>query len=103
MNYQQTYNAMRKFYELGKIEVMIMDHLFQTSIFYGTYSDLAKIIGKDTSNVRKAIIKLESRGIVYIVRKKYDDELTDNDNNPMEACYIVDGWMHILNGDWDCN
>lgn len=95
LDYQQTYQLMRKFRELGKVEVLIMDYLMQRRYAEVTYSELGKIIGKDTSNTRKAVQNLENRGIVHIVHKSYDDE-NDCGCGPMVACFIVDGWMHIL-------
>lgn len=89
---------MRKFRELGKIETLIMDYLMQTDVAEVTYSELAKAINKDTSNTRKAVLSLENRGIVHIVRTSYDDD-NDCDCGPMVACYIVDDWMHIFLGD----
>lgn len=98
LDYQQTYQLMRKFRELGKIEVLIIDYLMSTDVAEVTYSELAKIIGKDTSNTRKAVQSLENRGIIHVVYKSYDDE-NDCGCGPMVACFIVDGWMHILLGD----
>lgn len=89
---------MRKFRELGKIEVLIMDYLMNTDVAEVTYSELGKIIDKDTSNTRKAVQRLENRGIVHVVYKSYDDE-NDCGCGPMVARFIVDGWMHILLGD----
>lgn len=95
---------MRKFHDLGKNEVLIMDYLFEQSVAEVTYSGLAKAIGqKDMSNVRKAIINLENMGLVHICRK-YDreDPESNNANNPMVACYIIDGWLErLLYGTWD--
>lgn len=98
LDYKQTYQLMRKFRELGKIEVLIMDYLMSTDVAEVTYSELGKIIGKDASNTRKAVQRLENRGIVHVVYKSYDDE-NDCGCGAMVACFIVDGWMHILLGD----
>lgn len=97
-DYGETYTLMRKFHDLGKNEVSIMDYLFQTDVYEGTYSDLAKETGIDVSNLRKCVNHLESLGIVYIVHKYYEDEVEEGAYNPMKACFIVDGWMHILLG-----
>ena len=100
-NYQQTYQLMRKFNELGKTEVLIMDYLMQRDYAEVTITQLAKIICKDASNTQKALNKLEKRGIVCIVHKYYEDEC-EGCSNPMKACFIVDGWMNaFLAGGWD--
>ena len=92
---------MRKFSEFSATEILIMDYLMEIDIAKATISQLAKIIGKDTSNVQKALNKLEKRGIVYIVRKYNVDEC-EGCYNPMESCFIVDGWMHcLLHDGWD--
>lgn len=98
LDYQQTYQLMRKFQEIGKIETLIMDYLMQRSYAEVTYTELGEIIGKDSSNTRKAIKRLENRGIVHIVYESYDEE-KDCGCGAMTACFIVDGWMHILLGD----
>ena len=100
-DYQQTYQLMRKFRDLGNTEVLIMDYLMQTDVAEVTVSQLARIIGQDSSNTQKALNKLEKRGIVCIVRKYYEDERKGR-CNPMKECYIVDGWLHcLLHGGWD--
>lgn len=103
-DYGETYTLMRKFRELTKQEVRIMDYLIKMDVFEGTYSELAKAIGDETlcSNVRKALLHLQSMGIVNIVNVYYEDEAKKHPNNPMKACYIVAGWMYALLRDgWD--
>lgn len=101
-DYNETYQLMRKFHDLGKNETLIMDYLFKQSVAEVTYSQLAKAIGqKDMSNVRKAILNLEQMGLVNICRKYEENEAPKN-SNPMIACFIVDGWMErLLYGTWD--
>lgn len=103
-DYGETYTLMRKFRELTKQEVRIMDYLMKVSVFEGTYSDLAKAIGDEKlcSNVRKSLLHLQSMGIVNIVNVYYEDEAKEHNSNPMKACFIVDGWMYaLLMGGWD--
>lgn len=103
-DYGETYTLMRKFRELTKQEVRIMDYLMKMDVFEGTYSELTKAIGDETlcSNVRKALLHLQSMGIVNIVNVYYEDEAKDHKSNPMKACFIVDGWMYaFLMGGWD--
>ena len=101
--YNETYQLMRKFHDLGKCEVQIFDYLFEHSVVEITYAELTKVIGQtDTSNVRKAILRLEKMGLVCIVRKYDEDEASKYRNNPMKACFIVDGWLErLLYGTWD--
>ena len=46
-DYGETYILMRKFRELTKQEVRIMDYLMKMDVFEGTYSELAKAIGDE--------------------------------------------------------
>lgn len=95
-DYNETYQLMRKFHDLGKNETLIMDYLFEQSVAEVNYSQLAKAIGqKDMSNVRKAILNLEQMGLVNICRKYEENEAPKN-SNPMIACFIIDGWMEKL-------
>lgn len=87
------YGFMRKFYELTPNEVRIMDFLMPMSEYFGTYSDITCELGldiKNVSNIRKAILSLEKRGIVYVERE------SKGRCNPMVSCYIVEGWLHAL-------
>ena len=97
-DYQKTYKFARAFYELNPLEVEIMDYLFQYDIVEMSINKLAKAIGKDVSNIRKALIKLNNRGIVCIVNKYTEDELKENNikHNTVEAMYIVDNWIDNL-------
>ena len=102
-NYKETYNLMRKFYNLGVNEVRIMDYLMQTDVAELTYSELTEAIGLDrkkmVSNVRKAILHLHELNIVCVVNKYEEGECKAN-SNPMKACFIVDGWMdNLLNAE----
>lgn len=44
--YNETYQLMRKFHDLGRNETLIMDYLFKQSVAEVTYSQLAKAIGQ---------------------------------------------------------
>lgn len=103
-NYSETYTLMRKFRELTKQEVRIMDYLMKMFVFEGAYSDLARAIGDEAlcSNVRKSLLHLQSMGIVNIVNVYCEDEAKEHKNNPMKACFISDGWMYaFLMGGWE--
>ena len=98
-NYKDTYHLMRKFHDLGKNEVLIMDYLFDKPIAEVTYSELAKAIGKnDMSNIRKAAMNLEDMGLISICRKWDEEEFVPKKptNNPMVACFIKDDWLEAL-------
>lgn len=95
-DYNETYQLMRKFHDLGKNETLIMDYLFKQSVAEVTYSGLAKAIGyNDMSNIRKAALNLENMGLINICRKYEEGEAPKN-SNPMVACFIVDDWMERL-------
>lgn len=97
-DYGETYTLMHKFRDLTKQEVRIMDYLMKIGVFEGTYSELAKAIGDEKlcSNVRKALLRLQSMGIVNIVNVYCEDEAKDHSSNPMKACFIADGWMYAF-------
>ena len=84
-DYQKTYDLCRKFHELGSIEVLVMDALFPYSSREITFTQLAKEIGKDTSNTRKAVLNLERMGIVCVGK-----------HNGTSHMFIVDDWMNTL-------
>ena len=103
-DYGEIYALMRKFRNLSKQEVRILDYLMARDYADITYSELARELGdeKNVSNVRKSLLNLQSMGIVCIVNKHYEDEEEQHRNNPMKACYIVDGWLlAFLAGGWD--
>lgn len=99
-NYKETYELMRKFYEIGVNEVRIMDYLMQRDVAEITYCELTEALGLDkekmVSNIRKALLHLQELGFVYIVNEHCEDERKTKTYNPMKACYIVDGWMEKL-------
>lgn len=94
-NSSQMYQLMSKFREFKKTEVLIMDYLMQTDVAEITYSELAKVIGKKIDKTRNAILNLEERGIVHVVRVYYEDRCNTT-HNPMKECFIVDNWMDNL-------
>ena len=84
-DYKKTFELCKKFHELGEIEVLVIDSLFDFRVRYITFTDLAKEIGKDVSNVRKAVLNLEKMGIVYIGMA-----------HGTRFMFIVDDWMNTL-------
>lgn len=104
MNYEKTFELAKAYAQLGVKERKIMECLFEKD-FMGSYSELAKMLNIDVSNLRNALKYLEALGIVHIGYCKYIDELKFKRNkngkvitsyNPMKYCYIVDGWMETL-------
>ena len=97
-NYQETFELMAAYRRLGARENLIIEHLMKIDSFKGGYTELAKKLNIDKSNLRNCLIYLDSLGIVYIVKEKADDEVRKNDRtfNKMKACFLVDGWMEIL-------
>ena len=84
-DYQKTYDLCRKFWDLGAIEVLVLDALFPYPAREISYSELAKEIGKDTSNTRKAVLNLERMGIVFIGM-----------DHGKRYMFIIDDWMNTL-------
>lgn len=100
-DYGEIYALMRKFRDLTKDEVRILDYLMKRDYAELTYSGLTRELGLPNScatNIRKAIINLQNIGIVCIINKYYEDEIPDNGINPMKACFIVDGWLNAFLG-----
>lgn len=95
-DYKSTFELACVYSKLGKQAHLIMDCLFPIDVFDVTYTDIAERIGIDTSNTRKALRRLESLGVINICYKYYEDESKNHKNNPMIACFIVDGWMDNL-------
>lgn len=88
---------MRKFKNLTKNEVRIMDYLMKRDVAEGTYSEFTAELGLPktfVSNVRKALTHLEKTGCVCIVRKYDENEEQNHTNNPMTACFVADGWLN---------
>lgn len=88
MKQRDVYRMMRKFYDYDINEVLILDYLVPRGRVDITYSNLARIIGKDVSNTRSAALSLQERGIINIV------------GEPMKSCYLVSGWMKRILDDF---
>lgn len=97
-SYKQTYELMRKFYNLGVNEVRIMDYLMDKDVVKVSYSELTENLGMDkklVSNIRKAVLHLQKLGLICVVNRYLEDE-NKTYTNPMIACFIVDGWLDNL-------
>lgn len=81
IKYNDFLEVCEAFYKLPKHAFLVFDFLSDTDVFYGTYTDLAKNIGVDVSNTRKAIYLLFDLGVVYIGKKKL---------------FILDNWYNNL-------
>ena len=62
------YALCRKFWELGVVEISILDLVLNLGEFNGNYSEMAREIGKDPSATRKAVLRLESIGMLTICK-----------------------------------
>lgn len=105
MSYEKTFELMKAYAKLGIKEQTIMENLFETDVFEGGYSKLAKQINMEVSNVRNTLKYLDALGVVNICYDKPINEIEVyqnkngkiiNKHNHMKACFIVDGWMEIL-------
>lgn len=102
--YEETFDLMVAYHKLGERENKIIQYLMTMSAFDGSYSELAKKLNMNYSNLRFILLYLDALGIVHIVRDKYIDEektIVRKDGktmtfNKMKACFLVDGWMDIL-------
>jgi predicted transcriptional regulator with HTH domain len=102
---EKTFELMKAYAELGLQERKIIEYLYELEIFEGDYSQLAREVNLDISNLRKTLKYLDSLSIVFIKTEKYLDEvkLKTNRNgktyttyNKMEYCFLVEGWTDIL-------
>lgn len=100
LSYNEIYELCKKFRELGKLEAEILDFLWFNENHNMTYTSLARMLGKNDnaiSNVRKAVINLYNRGIIFADCYVVDDNWEDTEKTkPITHCYLVDGWMEIL-------
>lgn len=71
IKYNDFLEVCKAFYKLPKHDFLVFDFLSSQDVFRGTYTDLAKNIGIDVSNARKAIYQLFDLGVVYIGRKEF--------------------------------
>ena len=101
--YWQTFELMKKYAELNPLQREIISFLFEYVVFNGGYTTLTESLGRsksDVSNIRKALLSLENKGLIFIKRKNpvEDDDGNILKSSPMKSCFIVDGWMDILIG-----
>lgn len=71
MNKDRIFCAMFGFSKLSSIQKHVIDCLYHSGAFYGGYTDFTVSLyrhKKQVSNVRKALILLEEKGIVEIKR-----------------------------------
>lgn len=93
LSYNDSFNLMRAYSGLAKLDRDIIEKLFEVGTMDCTYSSLAKDLDADVANVRKSILRLEQLGVVYIVKKVSHRK----QYKPMVACFLIDGWMdHLL-------
>lgn len=89
--YEKSFEIMKRFARLPKIERNIVELLFEHDSLDCTYSSLANMLKMDIPNVRNALLHLEKLGVVYIVKEK-----THKRYKPMVACFLIDDWMNYL-------
>lgn len=96
---------MKAYASLGLQERKIIEYLYELERFEGDYSQLARKVNLDISNLRKTLKYLDSLSIVFIKTEKYLYELKLKTNrsgktyttyNKMEYCFLVEGWTDIL-------
>lgn len=71
IKYSDFLEVCKAFYKLPKHAFLVFDFLSSQDVFRGTYTELAKNIGIDVSNARKAIYQLFDLGVVYIGKKEF--------------------------------
>lgn len=81
IKYNDFLEVCKAFHKIGKHAFLVFDFLSSQDVFCGTYTELAKNIGIDVSNARKAIYDLFDLGVVYIGKKKF---------------FILDNWYNNL-------
>lgn len=81
IKYNDFLEVCKAFYKLPKHDFLVFEFLAERDVFYGTYTDIAKEVGVDVSNARKAIYRLFDLGVVYIGKKKF---------------FVLDNWYNNL-------
>lgn len=92
--YLETFNA---FGTLNESQKKIFNFLSKRDAFIGNYSDLTRALGMDTkkmvSNIRKAVLEMQSLGMVYVSYKAPDGSYT---SKQPRLIFLVDGWDYYL-------
>lgn len=81
IKYSDFLEVCKAFHKIGKHAFLVFDFLSSQDVFRGTYTEIAKNIGIDVSNARKAIYQLFDLGIVYIGKKEF---------------FVLDNWYENL-------
>lgn len=71
-----TLNAMFNFGKLSKQEKRIIEYLAHNGVFTGTWKEFTETLGEkktNLSNIRKAVLQLQSCGMVQIERNKWTE------------------------------
>lgn len=84
------YTICRKFWDLGIVEISVLDYVNKVENFNGNYSELGRAINKDVSATRKAVLKLESIGILHVEKKIV------NKMEKMVSCSFITEWEYNL-------
>ena len=90
VSYDDFLTCVNAMMQLNKHETIVFRFLSDTDIFRGNFSDLAKQLKIDVSNLRKAVLHLEKLGIVYIGYKPQRARKT------VYCIFIVDIWYKNL-------
>lgn len=97
--YPITYNGVfeiaKHYANLGEHERIIIEYLFNMTMFDGGCLDLAKAVNISVDNVRKTLAKLQHMGLVYVYRYRYDED-GEVGYGGMAHCFLVAGWMEQL-------
>lgn len=81
IKYSEFLEVCKAFYKLPKHDYLVFNFLSDTDIFRGTYTDIAKNIDVDVSNVCKACKRLADLGVIYAEKNCF---------------FILDNWYENL-------
>ena len=89
ISYQKLHDICVAFHTLGVQEFKCFEELYSVSAFYGGFTDMAEAVDLQVSNVRKALKKMEQRGIVCIC-------YAPDGKQRVDKIFLLDGWQDEL-------
>lgn len=91
LNYNNTFELMKIYSKLGETERKVIEYLFELETFEGNYSQLARAVNIDVSDLTHSLKYLNALGLVYIGYKQEIKKF-----KIMTTCFLVYGWLETL-------
>ena len=90
-NYEETFELMKAYNELGDIEQKIIKYLMTIDVYNGSNSELSRNLNIDVSNLSKCLTYLDVIGIIIICADNKERRYKKT-----KSCSLADGWLDIL-------